>query len=240
TKAHELERLKDDFVATVSHELRTSLTPIKGWAVTLLQLGEHLAPEQRQEGVQAILRHAERLERLVTNILEVSKIERGLSDRREAIVDVLAVAEKTIEDFRAESERREIILRVSGDRHRTRGDEVWVEQIITNLLSNAIKYSPADRPTEVSVSGSHHLIEVAVTDHGPGIPEHEMERIFERFKRLGDHMTRSQGGTGLGLYIARQLARAIGAELTVQSRLGRGTTFTLRLRALKEAIPVAS
>ena len=240
TEAHELERLKDDFVATVSHELRTPLTPIKGWAVTLLQLGDHLSPEQREEGMQAILRHSERLERLITNILEVSKVERGLSDRREAIVDVLQVAGKTVGEFRHENGSREIVLSASGGDHLTRGDEVWIEQILSNLLSNAIKYSPANLPIEVTVARTDGTIEVSVTDRGPGIPEHETERIFERFKRLGDHMTRSQGGTGLGLYIARQLARAIGGELSVRSTTGQGATFTLRLTATTEAIPVAS
>jgi PAS domain S-box-containing protein len=240
TEAHELERLKDDFVATVSHELRTPLTPIKGWAVTLLQLGDHLSADQRDEGMQAILRHSERLERLITNILEVSKVERGISDRRETIVDVLAVAQKTVVDFRNENGNREIVLEAAGDRHLTRGDEVWIEQILSNLLSNAIKYSPANLPIEVTVHGSGETIELSVTDRGPGIPEHEVERIFERFKRLGDHMTRSQGGTGLGLYIARQLARAIGGELSVRSAAGQGATFTLRLTATTEVIPVAS
>jgi PAS domain S-box-containing protein len=240
TEARELERLKDDFVATVSHELRTPLTPIKGWAVTLLQLGDHLSHEQREEGVQAILRHAERLERLITNILEVSKVERGLADRRTAIVDVSAVVEKTVGDFQTENEHREVVLHVDGNNHRTRGDEVWVEQILSNLLSNAMKYSPADQPVEVNVSEANGSIEVSVTDRGPGIPEFEVERIFERFKRLGDHMTRSQGGTGLGLYIARQLARAIGGELSVCSAAGQGATFTLRLIAQEETIHVAS
>jgi PAS domain S-box-containing protein len=240
TEARELERLKDDFVATVSHELRTPLTPIKGWAVTLLQLGDHLSSDQRHEGVQAILRHSERLERLITNLLEVSKVERGLSDRRDALVDVLAVARKTVGDFLAEHGHRDIILHVSGDGHVTRGDEVWVEQILSNLLSNAIKYSPAELPIEVAVVRTGDRIELAVTDRGPGIPEQERERIFERFKRLGDHMTRSQGGTGLGLYIARQLARAIGGDLSVRSAAGQGATFTLTLSVATQQIPVAS
>ncbi len=94
TEARELEHLKDDFVATVSHELRTPLTPIKGWAVTLLQLGSALDEAQREDGVRTILKHAERLERLITNLLEVSRIERGLAERREAIIDVPAVAER--------------------------------------------------------------------------------------------------------------------------------------------------
>ena len=240
TEARELEHLKDDFVATVSHELRTPLTPIKGWAVTLLQVGEHLKPSQREEGMQAILRHAERLERLITNLLEVSKVERGLSDRREAVVDVEAVTRKAIGEFKTENPHREVVFHVEGERLRTRGDEVWIEQILSNLLSNATKYSPAGLPIEVGVSETDGTIEVAVADRGPGIPEHEMERIFERFKRLGDHMTRSQGGTGLGLYIARQLARAVGGELVVDNATGQGATFRLRLTAINEAIAVAS
>jgi PAS domain S-box-containing protein len=240
TEAHELERLKDDFVATVSHELRTPLTPIKGWAVTMLQLGDHLKPAQREEGIQSILRHAERLERLITNILEVSKVERGLSDRREVIVDVGAVAERIVGDFRAENGHREIRFAAVGELHRTRGDEVWIEQILSNLLSNAMKYAPAGLPIDVTVASADGFVEVAVADLGPGIPEQEMDRIFERFKRLGDHMTRAQGGTGLGLYIARQLARAIGGDLTVRSAPEQGAIFTLRLIAQDETVPVAS
>jgi PAS domain S-box-containing protein len=240
TEARELERLKDDFVATVSHELRTPLTPIKGWAMTLLQLADHLDEAQRIEGMRAILRHAERLERLITNILEVSKVERGLSDRREAIVDVRAIAEKVAVEFRAEHPARDIRFRDGALLHHTRGDEVWVEQILSNLVSNALKYSPADRPIDISVSERDGTISLAVRDEGPGISEVDRERIFERFKRLGDHMTRSQGGTGLGLYIAKQLARAIGGELIVDSVPGDGATFTLRVGAIEPAISAAS
>jgi PAS domain S-box-containing protein len=240
TEARELERLKDDFVATVSHELRTPLTPIKGWAVTLLQLGSALDEDQRQDGVRTILRHAERLERLITNLLEVSKIERGLAERREAIVDVQSVAEKVVGEFHAEQQRRDIRLSVAPGSYYTRGDEVWLEQIMSNLLSNAVKYAPADQPIDVHVSGHASGIEVTVKDHGPGVPEAEAERIFERFKRLGDHMTRRQGGTGLGLYIARQLARAIGGDLIVRSTPGEGATFVLQLTSTDERVSVAS
>ncbi|MGH7899042.1 MAG: ATP-binding protein, partial [Candidatus Binatia bacterium] len=239
TEAREVERLKDDFVATVSHELRTPLTPIKGWAVTLLQLADHLSEAQRAEGVSAILRHAERLERLITNILEVSKIERGLSDRRDAVVDVRSVAEKVVDEFRTGHPGREIRLTDGAFRHHTRGDEVWIEQILSNLVSNAMKYSPPDQPIEISVTEHAGTIDLAVIDRGPGIAENDRERIFERFKRLGDHMTRNQGGTGLGLYIARQLARAIGAELMVEGAPGEGARFVLRLSAV-EMVAAAS
>jgi PAS domain S-box-containing protein len=245
TEAREVERLKDDFVATVSHELRTPLTPIKGWAATMLQLGDRLDERQRDEGVKAILRHAERLEQLITNILEVTRIERGVLERHDTVVDVAGVVEKVVADFRTSYPKREIHLDVEGTELRTRGDELWTEQIVTNLVSNALKYAPPAEPVEVCVGRTNGDITVMVTDRGPGISAHDMELIFERFKRLGDHMTRTTSGSGLGLYIARQLAHAVGGRLGVRSAPGGGATFELSLpaadRAQKaEKIPVRS
>lgn len=230
TQAREIERLKDDFVATVSHELRTPLTPIRGWATTLLRLGERLDEAQRREGLQAISRQSERLERLITNLLEVSKIERGAGDHRDGIVNVQAVVGKVVDEFRSAGSRNNIHLDLPSRWCRARGDELWVQQIVSNLLSNAIKYSPATEPIEVRVAEGPDEIEIAVIDRGPGIPEHEADRIFDRFQRLGDHLTRSHSGAGLGLYIARQLAHAIGGTLTVTSVPGSGSTFSLKLR----------
>jgi PAS domain S-box-containing protein len=239
TEAREVERLKDDFVATVSHELRTPLTPIKGWAATMMQLGDRLDTAQREEGVKSILRHAERLEQLITNILEVTKIERGLVDRRDAEVDVACVVGKVVDDFRTAHSKRTIRYEAIGSPLSTRGDELWTEQIMTNLVSNALKYSPSNEPVDIGVSRSDDRIEVTVTDRGPGIPSNEMERIFERFKRLGDHMTRTTSGSGLGLYIARQLAHAVGGSLSVENMPGGGATFSLSLPAAKAHAPVS-
>jgi PAS domain S-box-containing protein len=239
TEAREVERLKDDFVATVSHELRTPLTPIKGWAATMLQLGGRLDDAQREEGVKAILRHADRLEQLITNILEVTKIERGLHDARNSLVDVGTVVAKVVDDFRTANSTRTIRYEATGAALRTRGDELWTEQIITNLVSNAFKYAPPSEPVDITVSQTGDRINVTVTDRGPGIPAHEMERIFERFKRLGDHMTRTTSGSGLGLYIARQLAHAVGGTLSVENTPGGGATFSLSLPAAQAQAPVS-
>ncbi len=229
TEAREVERLKDDFVATVSHELRTPLTPIKGWAATLLQLGDRLDGGQREEGIKAIHRHAERLENLVTNILEVTKIERGLLERRESLVDVATVVERVVTDFRMANPSRVIQYSVIGKGLRTKGDELWTTQIVTNLVANAMKYAPTEEPVIVSVGRNNGHIKVEVIDRGPGIPPEEMETVFERFRRLGDHMTRTTGGSGLGLYIARQLAQAVGGTVAVTDTPGGGATFTLKL-----------
>ena len=239
TRAHEVERLKDDFVATVSHELRTPLTPIKGFAMTLVEAGDALSPQDRATAAQSILRQAEHLERLVVNLLDAAKLERGgAGEDRDAIVDVNAVAERIASDFRASHGDRVIVLD-AGEDCRARGDELFIGQIISNLVSNAIKYAPAEEPIEIRCTHDEQGVAVSVTDHGPGIPPSELDRIFDRFHRLGNVLTRAAGGTGLGLYIARQLASAVGGTITVESALGEGSTFTLRLRPPARLVAVS-
>ena len=239
TRAHEVERLKDDFVATVSHELRTPLTPIKGFAMTLVESGDSLSSADRTVAARSILRQAEHLERLVVNLLDAAKLERGPDgDSHDAIIDAQLIAERVAGDFRTAHPDRVIVLEVMGD-CRARGDELFVGQIISNLVSNAIKYAPVDEPIEIRVSDGESGVSISVTDHGPGVPASEMERIFDRFHRLGNVLTRAAGGTGLGLYIARQLAAAVGGTITVESALGEGSTFTLRLRPPARLVAVS-
>ncbi len=230
TRAHEVERLKDDFVATVSHELRTPLTPIKGFAATLVESGDSLSAADRATAAKSILKQAEHLERLVVNLLDAAKLERGIDgDGHDSIIDVHTIAERIATDFRTAHPERAIVLDGEAD-CRARGDELFVGQILSNLVSNAIKYAPAEEPIEIRLSTVDGGVTVAVTDRGPGIPLSEVERIFDRFHRLGNVLTRAAGGTGLGLYIARQLAAAVGGTITVDSVLGEGSTFTLHLR----------
>ena len=230
TRAHEVERLKDDFVATVSHELRTPLTPIKGFAATLVESGDSLSAADRATAAKSILKQAEHLERLVVNLLDAAKLERGIDgDGHDAIIDVHLIAERIATDFRTAHPDRAIVL--DGDTDcRARGDELFIGQILSNLVSNAIKYAPAEEPILIRLSTVDGGVTVSVTDRGPGIPPSEVDRIFDRFHRLGNVLTRAAGGTGLGLYIARQLAAAVGGTITVASELGVGSTFTLHLR----------
>ncbi len=226
TQARELERLKDDFVAVVSHELRTPLVPIKGWAQTLLNRGDRLSDDQRRTAVQSILAQAQKLESLVLNILEASRIEAGRADG-DGIADVGAVVVRIVEDSLASRPDRVVRLRPAAVPCNVRGSAVWVERAVSNLLANAIKYSPDDEPVDVAISVDGDAVLVSVTDRGPGIAADAQERIFERFERLEE--TRKQTGTGLGLYITRRLARAMGGEVTVSSVPGAGSTFVLRL-----------
>ena len=239
TKVRELERLKDDFVATVSHELRTPLTPIIGWASTLLEHDDRIGQKERLVALESIVRQAEGLERLVTDLLEVARVEQGAHDPRIQAVDAIDLARRMADEFRGSHTDRVIKLDIPAEACTARGDDMWIERILSNLLSNAIKYAPAAEPITVRVDRAEGEVTISVTDHGPGIPAHQRNHIFERFSRLGDHMTRTAGGAGLGLYIARQLASSMGATLDVDSEPNVRTTFTLKLRATKKLSAVS-
>jgi PAS domain S-box-containing protein len=226
TQARELERLKDDFVAVVSHELRTPLVPIKGWAQTLINRGDRLTDDQRRTAVQSILSQAQKLESLVLNILEASRIESGRADT-EGVADVAAITMRIVEDTLSARPDRVVRVRPPAVPCQVRGSAVWVERAVSNLVANAVKYSPDDEPVDVSISVEGDDVLVSVTDRGPGIPADAQDRIFERFERLEE--TIKQTGTGLGLYITRRLARAMGGDVSVSSVPGAGSTFLLQL-----------
>src|SRR5207302_7547643 len=142
-------RLRADFVATVSHELRTPLAPIKGWAATLLDRGDELGADVRREGIESILRQAQRLERLIVNLLEVSKIEHGGVDQHETDVEVESVARRVLAEFEEAWPARAFTLTVEHGGCFTRASELRIEQILSNLVSNAVKYSAPDEPVAV-------------------------------------------------------------------------------------------
>lgn len=235
TAARELEQLKDDFIAVVSHELRTPLSPIKGWASTLLNRGERMEPEQRREGLQAILRQSQRLEQLIYNILDASRIESGGHDLRHETADLSAVAARVVDEIGSTRPDRTIRLEGTDVPRSAYGSAVWMERALANLLTNALKYSPPTEPVDVRLDARDGLVLLSVTDRGPGIRAEDQERIFVRFERLRDAQT--QTGTGLGLYITSQLLRAMGGSVGVHSVPGAGSTFTIRLRSADIAVP---
>jgi len=232
TQARELEKLKDDFVAVVSHELRTPLVPIKGWAQTLINRGDRLTDAQRRTAVQSILSQAQKLESLVLNILEASRIESGAVDG-DGVADVGTITTRLVEDTLSARPDRVVRLHPPAMPCQVRGSSVWVERPVSNLLANAIKYSPDEEPVDVVVRLDGEHVVVSVTDRGPGIAADAQDRIFERFERLEE--TRTQTGTGLGLYITRRLARAMGGDVAVSSVPGAGSTFLLRLPTARVA-----
>lgn len=235
--------LKEDFVARVSHELRTPLSPIRGYAQTLIRAGDRVSPEMRNEALEHIVERTEHLERLIEDLLLVSRISSGdpgqIEECNPTNLDVEELATRVVTWFKRDHADRAFM--VTGKAANTWADPLRVGQVLTNLLANACKYTPAGSPIEVVLADADELVTIAVVDHGPGIPADMHELIFERFQRLDNPQRMTTGGIGLGLCIARDLAAQMEGTLDVVSQRGCGSTFTLSLpRATVERAAAAA
>ncbi len=231
TALREAAQAKEEFLATVSHELRTPLTSLRGWVSTLLRPEFQPGEDERREIHERLMHQTGRLQRLVEDVLSVSSMDRGQFVVQAVPVGVDEVIEKALEEFRRQAPDRPVTQVRAGLTGTALADAGRVEQVINNLVSNADKYSPRGTPIDVRVRREGDTVVVSVTDQGFGIPEDQREAVFERFHRLGDHMTREAQGTGLGLHIARRLVDAMGGRIWVDSRVGEGSTFTFTLPA---------
>jgi PAS domain S-box-containing protein len=244
TLMRQTEKLKADFVATVSHELRTPITPIKGYVELLRGKGARLGEDKRQEMLTVIAERADHMARLIEDLLLASRISSGqpgtaIPGLRSERCDLGEVAARAAGDYLRDPRGR---LRVDGPGGPlpVEADPMRLTQVLSNLLSNAHKYSPGDRPVVLRLHRDGDWALASVTDRGRGIPREELARVFDKFHRVEDPMTMTTGGTGLGLFIARELARAMNGDIEVTSVLHKGSTFTLRLPALaSEEAPAA-
>lgn len=231
TRLRRLESMRTDFAANVSHELRTPITNIKGYAETLQEVGFEDAAQARRF-VEVIQRNAQRLAALVEDILLLSFLEQpGHAEQIEmhpiAIDEVIA---EVVEELAPPAAARRITLDVSdASRLTVMADRRLALQAVGNLVANAVKFSPEGSSVRVRVTASDGLVEIAVADEGPGIPERHLHRIFERFYRVDKARSREQGGTGLGLSIVKHVARVHGGSAHAESVVGRGSTFRLLL-----------
>jgi PAS domain S-box-containing protein len=231
TAVREAAQAKEEFLATVSHELRTPLTSLRGWVSTLLRPEFQPNEDDRREIHERLMHQTGRLQRLIEDVLSVSSMDRGQFVVQTVPVGIDEVIEKSLAEFRRQVPDRPVTQVRAGLSGTAMADAGRVEQVINNLVSNADKYSPPATPIEVRVVREAEQVVVTVSDHGYGIPEDQREAVFERFHRLGNHMTREASGTGLGLHIARRLVEAMGGRIWVDSRLGEGSTFTFTLPA---------
>jgi signal transduction histidine kinase len=222
-----LSAMRADFVALVSHELRSPMAAVIGSAKTLQRRWRELTPEQRESFLGLIDHETNRLADLVADVLDTSRIESGQFSYSFSDVDV---GELVLESAAAaQSGQDEIEIRSSIQRPLplVRGDRDRLRQVLTNLLDNAVKYSPAGEAVEVEALAENGIISVEVRDSGPGIaPEHHA-LIFEKFGRVTGEQAKP--GTGLGLFIARSIVQAHGGSLEVRSRDGHGAAFALEL-----------
>lgn len=225
----ELNRVKDDFVAMVSHELRTPLTAIRGYAKTLLRTDTDFAPHERIEFLEMIERNSGRLQRMIEDLLVVSRVESGTGTTVLSKVALADMLRQAVEGEHEVVSGRPVLLRVPESLPPVRTEPDKVLQVLANLIENARRYSPEGTPIGVSATLVPGGIDVVVENEGGGIPEEDRERVFERFYRTASAASAQSRGMGLGLYICRRLAEAIGGELRLQRSDERGTAFVLRI-----------
>ncbi len=223
-------RHKSEFLANMSHELRTPLNAIIGFTRLVMRRSKEVLPAKQYENLEKINLSADQLLLLINDVLDLSKVEAGKMDVRPVSFDLeslIDVCLRTVEPM-VRAEQIHFAKDFEPDLPRLVTDQDKLKQILMNLLSNAIKFTEAGT---ITVSARRHgdRISVAVIDPGIGIPEEALELIFEEFRQVDSSSTRRHGGTGLGLSISRHFARLLGGDITAQSRLGRGSTFTLAI-----------
>jgi two-component system phosphate regulon sensor histidine kinase PhoR len=235
TKLRKLERMRTEFVTNVSHELKTPLTSIKGFAETL----KNGAIEDKEDAVRfldIIEAEAERLHRLISDILSLSELEQKKNKMIAEEIEIDIIVEEVVSMLKTQADKKkiELIHKVQKDIKRLTGDPDKLKQMLINLVENAIKYTPEKGCVTVEACNASDpeggdMIAFNIMDNGIGIPRQNIPRLFERFYRVDKARSRKIGGTGLGLAIVKHIVILFNGEIEVQSELGRGTTFTVTL-----------
>jgi two-component system phosphate regulon sensor histidine kinase PhoR len=231
TQLRRLEDMRRDFVANVSHEIKTPLTAIKGFVETLQQ-GSFDSSEESRRFLGIIQKHVDRLSSIVEDLLSLSRIEQ--EDQGQTIkIEAGSISEifrSALQLCRPKAEEKNITITIGGDEQISADfDSSLIEQAIVNLLDNAIKYSEPDSTIHLKAHRNESEIRISVEDQGIGIAKKHLPRLFERFYRVDKARSRKMGGTGLGLAIVKHIAQAHGGQVTVDSTLGKGSTFTIHL-----------
>lgn len=232
----EIDQMQRDFVWIVSHELRAPLTAIRGFAKTLVVKDDELSPQSRREFLATVNEQAERLTRLVDDLLQVSRIESKRVRVEWTEVALGRLLPDLIGQFHSKWGSRRILVDVDPTLPPVRVDRAKFDEILINLIDNAIKYSPEHTPIRISATVSGDEIEVAVSDRGFGIAAEDVGQLFQKFQRITTNETRDISGTGLGLYIVKGLVEAHGGRVWVTSAPGAGSTFTFTVPRAREAV----
>jgi len=235
-EVHRARKTQRDFLANVSHDLKTPLTSIQGFSQALLD-GSADSPEDRQRAARIIHQESERMNRLVGELLELSRLESGQIPFRQDHVDVGNRLQHCAEKFRPQAEQGHVDLQIDlqASELAITGDADRLDQVLTNLVDNALRYTPAGgqvllRGNRERTAQNETWVVIRVSDTGKGISPDDLPHVFERFYRV-DRARTKEGGTGLGLAIAREIVQTMGGYIAAQSQLHQGTTFTVRLPA---------
>jgi signal transduction histidine kinase len=223
--------MKEEFITTISHELRTPLTSVLVSLGMLKANMQEQLPEPARKLVELAHSNSRRLVRLISDILDIEKIEAGKMTFQFEPLELVVLVQRVIEDNRALADQAQVTVSCQ-----TMTSDAWVQgdadrlmQALTNLLSNAIKYSPPGKPVGVVVCGHGHMLCIEVTDHGPGIPVEFHDQIFKKFAQVGRSDRGEKAGTGLGLNIANLIVQQHGGRIDFQSTPGIRTTFCIEL-----------
>lgn len=228
TEAYRLEEVRRDFVANVSHELKTPIGAVSLLAEALESASTE--PDEVKRFAKRLSIEAERLARITHEIIELTRLQAGDVLHDAAVVDIDAVVAQAVDRNRVAADKHGIALVTGGDAGtEVYGAEALLVTAVHNLIANAIQYSPDNSRVGVGVSQGDGVVEIAVTDQGVGIPEAERDRVFERFFRVDSARSRNTGGTGLGLSIVKHVVQNHGGDVRVWSHPGSGSTFTIRL-----------
>ncbi|MGL5314875.1 MAG: ATP-binding protein [Peptostreptococcaceae bacterium] len=227
TEKVKLENMRSDFVANVSHELKTPLTSISGFVETL-KLNENIDVNTRNRFLGIIESESDRLKRLIDDILLLSFIEKQENTAQDSVnIYEVFIEVFDMTSYMAKSKNIKLLYEFKNKNLKILGNRDHIKQIFLNLVDNAIKYTPENRDVRVNVFSENDKIVISVSDQGVGIPTEDIDRIFERFYRVDKARSRDVGGTGLGLAITKHIVKSLGGTISVKSELGKGSEFTV-------------
>ena len=236
TKQAKLDDMRKEFVSNVSHELKTPLTSIKTYAETLLdQSDDELDEESRTRFLNVILSEANRMSRLVADLLQLSKFDYKNVAWNKIDFDIAELTKQICEKHKIQAEKKNQILEcyVTSNVPEVYGDRDGIERVITNILINSVKYTPEGGNIKVYIGAVHEDAYIKIIDNGVGIPEKDLPRVFERFYRVDKARSREMGGTGLGLPIAKEIIEANNGSIDIKSELGKGTEVVIKVPTYK-------
>ena len=229
TERKKLDQLKDEFIGLVSHELRTPLTVIGGCLSTLLTEWNRLSPKEVQQLLKDALLESESLSHLIENLLELSRAQAQQLALYSEMIDVKSLVRETIHKIKRQAPSHRFVTSIPNKLPSINGDPLRIERILYNLLDNAAKYSPPGSQIKVSVKAEPERLVIGVSDRGKGLSSSEQARIFGSFQRLENSRPDQARGAGLGLMVCRRLVEAHGGEIWVESKKGKGSTFSFSL-----------
>jgi two-component system sensor histidine kinase KdpD len=233
--------MKTELLSTVSHELRTPLGSIKGYATTLLTHGQRLKRDEQREFLEIIDSEADRLRELIENLLDMSRLEAGVLRIEREPTRLRSLTMEVVRKVQLSAPRHALSVEWPADDPVVAGDGRRIFQVLQNLLTNAVKYSPDGGAISVVARCERHDLVVSVHDEGLGMPASELDRIFDRFHRVGGEVARHIGGTGLGLAICKGLVDAHGGRIWAESEgEGRGSVFNFTLTLLPATAEVTA